>query len=239
MMPAVLKLIEKQQALWGIKERLESDQPHPGRYFEAGVGYGPCLFISRECGAGGGQVARMAGERLGWQVYDREIVDGVAQLAHARQSMVESVDEKIRTHWESTWRPALNSEDVGCETYLRYLHELIMTLGHHGEVVILGRGAQYFLPPQCALRVRMVAPLEKRVQRMAKLRELPLNEARSLVEHLDEERAVFIRKRFCHDARSPLGYDLTINSGAVSFEVAVELVLAGLREKLGVTTKSG
>ena len=42
----------------------------------------------------------------------------MAQLAHARQKLVESVDEKVRSTWENTWRPMLDPEDVGSDKYL-------------------------------------------------------------------------------------------------------------------------
>ena len=37
------------------------------------------VAISRECGAGGAAVARALGERLQWTVYDRQIVDSIAE----------------------------------------------------------------------------------------------------------------------------------------------------------------
>ncbi len=176
---AVLKLIENQRALWDIRSRLGQVDRRPGRCEVGGVSYGPCLLISRECGSGGSQIARLASQRLGWQVYDREIVDQIAQLAHARQKLIESVDERIRSKWETTWRHMLFPEDVGPDAYMQYLREVVMTLGHHGDVVLLGRGSQYFLPPRCALRIRLVAPLEERIKRVAESKNLALPRRRS------------------------------------------------------------
>src|SRR4051794_41521414 len=37
------------------------------------------VCISREAGAGGGTIARVVGTRLGWKVYDHEILEAIAQ----------------------------------------------------------------------------------------------------------------------------------------------------------------
>jgi hypothetical protein len=233
-MSGVLKLIEMQRAMWDIKGRLEDTTEKPGRYIEGGVAYGPCLHISRECGSGGLYVARMASERLGWQMYDREIVDNIAQLAHARQNLVESVDERIRSKWEDTWRPMLNSEDIASSAYLHYLREVVMTLGHHGDVVMVGRGAQYLLPTRSGLRVRLVAPLSQRIKRTSELKQLSEQKARAHVQQLDSERAAFIQKNFHSDSASPLNYDLVINTSEIGFEATVEIILKALQRKLNV-----
>ena len=230
----VYKLIEKQQAMWDLKHRLESTTPIPGRYVEGGVGWGPCLLISRECGAGGADVARLTGRRLGWQVYDREIVDQISELVHARQQLIQSVDERVRSSWESAWREVLFPDDIGSEKYLRFLHQVVLTLGHHGDVIVLGRGAQYLLPRPCALCIRLVAPREQRVKRVMEDRKITLADAQAFVRQCDAERLSFIRKFFHSDAASPLNYDMVLNMGEMTPPTAAETVLAALHAKLGV-----
>lgn len=123
---------------------------------------------------------------------------------------------------------------IGGDTYLFHLRQVLLSLGHHGDVVILGRGAQYVLPPPCALRVRLVAPAPVRAQRVAQREGLALEAARSRVAKVDTQRAAFIRASYQRDSQSPLNYDLTINTGELSLETAVEIVLDSLRGKLGV-----
>ncbi len=230
----MLKVVERQMASWNLKRRLEDLGQRPGRYLADDVAYGPCLLVSRECGSGGGRLARLAGQRLGWQVFDREILDQIAQLAQVRVQLLASVDERTRAIWGDGWRPELAPEDVGWEPYLRYLRQVVMTLGHQGDVVILGRGAAFLLPSRCALRVRVVAPVASRVQRVAEGARLSPEEAQRYVLKFDADRADFIRKSFQREAGSPQNYDLVINTGEIGLEAALELVLAALRHKLGV-----
>lgn len=233
-MTGVLKLIDKQVALWEFKQRREEASRRPGRCLVHEVAYGPCLLVSRERGSGGDRLAHQVGERLGWHVYDREIVDEIAQLAHVRQQVIGSVDEQVRAAWAHSLPMELAPEDIGCEQFLRHLRQVLLALGHHGDVVILGRGAEYLLPPQCALRVRLVAPFELRVRRLAEREGLPLDHARSHVQKFDAERAAFVHRSFQRKAGWPLNYDVVINTGEISTEAAVNVVLTALWAKLGV-----
>ncbi len=234
-MSAMLKLLERQLGLWEVKRRLEDVGTRRGRCLEGNVAYGPCLLISRERGSGGGRVARLAGKRLDWRVFDREVVDDIAKLAHVRQELIESVDLETRANWEDdAWKPELLPEDIGFEQYLRCLRQIVLTLGHHGDVVILGRGAQWLLPAECALRVRVTAPFELRVKRVAQSQKVSLADAQRHVEEFDASRTEFVRKCFQSDPNAALNYDLVLNTEKLTEEGAVEIVLLALRDKLGV-----
>src|SRR5438105_4666715 len=123
-MNAVLRLIEKQAAMRGIHDRLEALEDAPGRFVKDGVGYGPCLLISRECAAGGGKIARLVGERFGWSVFDGELVDEVARLAHERLRLIASVDERFVSIWEHTWQDVLLKAGAVDILYLHWLRQV-------------------------------------------------------------------------------------------------------------------
>lgn len=217
-----------------LRRQLGETVPLPGQFFtEEGIAFGPCLLISRECGSGGNALAEIVGKRLGWNVFDSGIVDEIAQMSHVHRRLVQSVDEHIHSRWEQTWREFL-LDDLPDQKYLLQLRQVILTLGHQGNVVLVGRGAQYFLPSQCALRVRFVAPREQRVRYLVEHNGLSLEQARSKLNITDLERAAFVRKVFKKDIGSAVDHDLIINTGKFSLETAAELVLAALKGKLGV-----
>jgi cytidylate kinase len=236
-----LKLIEKQIAMSSVRERMEEEYKHrseeapplPGRFVtKEGIAFGPCVFISRECGSGGSLLAQKIGERLGWGVFDSKIVDEIAQMAHVQQRLVQSVDEHVHSAWERTWRQyAL--DDLPDKKYLHHLRQVVMTLGHHGNVIFVGRGAEFFLPPQCGLRVRLVAPVDFRAQRIAENDKISMDRARSKVNVTDAERVAFVWKAFGKDVGSPLNQDLIINTGEFNLDATTDLVLAAIKAKLG------
>jgi cytidylate kinase len=240
-MNAALRLIEKQIAMADFRNRsgqtIAQNVTVPGRYMtKDGASFGPCLLISRECGSGASQLAQLVGARLGWNVFDAKIVDEIAQAAHIHNQLVKSVDERVHTYWEQTLRELL-LDDLVDEKYLRLLKQVVTALGSHGNVVFVGRGAQYFLPPQCGLSVRMTAPLEARAERVAERMNLSLEQARLKTRKIDAERAAFVWKTFKKDSASPINYDLIINTGEIKIESAANIVLASIQEKLGVCPK--
>jgi hypothetical protein len=55
------------------------------------------IALSCEAGANGPAVARAVGDRLGWHVYDHELVELIAREMGVRADLLESLDEKRRS----------------------------------------------------------------------------------------------------------------------------------------------
>ena len=178
-------------------------------------------------------MANLIGRKLGWQVFDRQIVDAIAQRTRMRQQLVENLDEKTRGGLEEFLRHVLTKE-IGSTDYLAHLRQVLLTLGQQGDVVIVGRGAEYILPGQFGLRVRLVAPIDIRTERIARGSGLAPEAAHPLVAKVDQERKDFAHDQFQKDLRDPLNYDLVVNTGALTVEETAEIVLAALKQKLGV-----
>ena len=220
-----------------LENRLENRERRPGRGKEGDLFYGPYLLISREKGAGGNTVARLVGKRLGWQVFNNEIVDEIAQKAHVRRQLIESLDERDQATIQDTIGQLLNPQEIGTSGYLGYLKQIVLTLGHQGDVVIVGHGARFILPGQFGLCVRMVAPIAVRIRRIADKARLSLDAARAEVERTDHERVRLARRHFGHDVTDPLSHDLIINTAALNVEAVAEVVITALQRKLGIQIK--
>lgn len=232
----VERFVKSQIAAFQSKARLENRERRLGRGKEGDLSYGPYLTVSREKGAGGNAIARLVGTRLGWPVFDNEIVDEIAQKAHVRRQLIESLDEHDRELIEDIISQMLNPEDPGISSYLRCLKQVVLTLGHQGDVVIVGHGARFILPGKFGLGVRVVAPIEARSQRIADKAQLSLKAARVEIEKADHERANLARRQFGHDVTDPLNHDLIINTAAMSVEAAAEVVITALQKKLSMKT---
>ena len=230
-------VVRKQIALYRAYDIRAERERRAGRGKEGNLSYGPYLLISREKGAGGSAVAQLAGKRFGWQVFDKEIVDAIAERAKVRRELVESLDELDRATIKDAIGELLHPQPIGTPGYLANLHEVLLTLGHQGDVVIVGRGAQYVLPSQFGLRVRMVAPVEVRVRRIASRENLSLKAARVEVERSDRDRTTLARRQYGQNARDPLNQDVTINTAELTVEAATEVVVTALQRKLAVQVK--
>ena len=226
--------VRKRLALY---QAYDIQDERPGRGKEGKLTCGPYLLFSREKGAGGAAVAQLAGRRLGWQVFNNELVDAIAKKADVRRELIESLDERDQATILKTAARLLRPRPIDKSGYRAHLQEILLTLGHQGDVVIVGRGAHYVLPSQFGLRVRMVAPVEVRAQRIASRENLSLKAARSEIERSDRERARLASRDFGQSAADPLNYDLTINTAEFTLEAATELVLTALQRKLAVKLK--
>ena len=237
MMLDIEDVVRKQIALHRAHDMRAARAQRAGRGTQDQLSFGPYLLISREKGAGGSVVGQLAGQRMGWQVFDAELVDAIAQQANVRRELIESLDERAREMIEEIVRGFLAPQPIDTPGYLASLREVVLTLGHQGNVVIVGRGAQYILPTQFGLRMRLVAPAEVRIRRIASARQMSLKAAQMEVENSDRERARVVRRQYGRDPHDPLNYDLIINTAELTVEAAAEIAVAALRHKLTVHLK--
>lgn len=188
------------------------------------------VAISREAGANGSQVAEAVGARLGWPVYNRDLLKKIAEEKGLRLHLLESVDEK-RTSWLQECLEAFSSRPrVSQEAYAHYLVETLFSLAALGDCVIVGRGSAQVLPPETTLRVRLVGPLNDRIAAVSRKFAIPAEEAARWVHKTDRDRAAFVRDEFSRDPNDCHGYDLVINTSRLSAGAAADLIVQGVRE---------
>lgn len=191
----------------------------------------PTITISKEIGSGGEELGRRISERCEWKLFDKEIVEDVARNAHVRREIVESFDEKTQNeihNWVST---LLDRYMLSSDTYFMHLVTVIISLGKLGNVVVLGRGANFVLTPEKTLRLRVIASKPDRISYVSRSQNISEFEAKSLIDRVDGQRKAFIRKFFHQDADNDLFYDLVLNLTFLSLENAENIVLTALSQK--------
>ncbi len=196
----------------------------------------PCITIARMIGSGGGEIAQLLSKRLGWQVFDREIVEVIIRQGHFREAILMALDERDRSSVELWVDGLIHGSLVDKGDYHRTLIRVLTSISMHGHAIIIGRGAPHVLDPRRTLNVRIVAPKAVRIDAIARSRAIAHAQAASVVEETDHERAAFILKHFHRSIDDPTGYDLTINTGGLGIEAASDLILTALRLKLGALT---
>jgi cytidylate kinase len=186
------------------------------------------IAISRETGTYGAAIAREIGTRLGWPVYDRELLQRIADDIGVHRTLVESVDER-QVSWLSECLGSLfAAREVNETVYFRRLVEALLSLASHGECVIVGRGATKVLPEASSLRVRIVAPREHRIQAVRQNHGVSYDDAAARVDTTDRERNRFVENHFHIDAADAANYDLVLNSARLSAVECADLILAAL-----------
>jgi cytidylate kinase len=196
---------------------------------------GPYIAISREAGAGGLPIARAVAEQLGWDVLDKEILDFMAKRYGVPRGMLEFVDE-TKANWVhdvlSSW---FDTKVVSHEKFVVYLERIVFLAAMYGQVVFVGRGAQSILPRSSGLAVRLVAPLEWRIQRRMDRHHVSRGQARKEIEEVETGRREFYRRYFQHDCAAASDFDLVLNVSRFSTSsVAKQIIDAFERIELDV-----
>jgi cytidylate kinase len=193
------------------------------------------IAISRQSGARGAEVARAVGARLGWPVYDHELIDRIAQEKGLSSRLVKQLDERPVGWMEEAVRAFCSTDATRDGAYRKGLLQVLASLGEMGHCVIVGRGAAQVLPEETTLAVRLVAPRTFRIAEVSKRKGWSACEAQRWVDATDRERTLFVKKNFHQDADDPLGYDLVLNSRRLSLEECCELIVqaATARQRAG------
>jgi cytidylate kinase len=194
----------------------------------------PCVVFSREYGTNGGLIAREVAKHLGFQCYDKEILDEIARSANVTQALLDSVDERARDQITEWIAEQFGTHPLSGSEFVRLTTRLIMTIGHNGGVVIVGRGAHFLLDARRTLRVRAFAPVEVRVLNVMKMYGLSEEEARDRVMQMDKERRLFYIRFFSRDWEEIHAYDLLLNTASYTLEGCALVTLEAFKKKFGV-----
>jgi cytidylate kinase len=211
-----------------IAEALISSEDYPRPYQPESTPPSFTIALSREADSGGTFVAREVGRRLGWPVYDHELLDHLAKELEVDVDLLESVDER-RGSWLAECVQAFAAASSVPEViYFHRLLKLLLALGGRGQCVIVGRGAMIALPAKTTLRVRVVASLQDRIALVSRTLGVNSTEAARHVESTDREHSRFIRDHFGKDLSDPMLYDLILNASRFSTEEYAEMTIEAL-----------
>jgi cytidylate kinase len=192
----------------------------------------PVITVSMEPGSGGSMIAEKIAEQLELDYYHRDIVEKIAKTAKIRSQVVNSLEKERLTGVKDFISSLVEDQYIHPDTYLRHLLVVISTIAKHGRAVIVGRGANFVLPAEDIFAVRVVAPLEKRIREVALTHRAPIEQANRRVIQRESRRKAFVRHSFNADIADPINYDLTINTGRMSIDAAVEAIIVAVRARV-------
>jgi cytidylate kinase len=210
---SVDQIVEEQCKKW-VLQRSEAPSIRPG----------PVITVSRQAGSMGREVGRRVAEDLGLAISGNNLISAIARSARMSDTVVSTLDEHARSWVEDLIAMLAGKAGIVSDEYFTHLTRVIAAVGRHGNAVILGRGAGFILPAGRSVRVRVIAPLEKRIASFSRERGLDPKVARERIEAIDAGRRAFIRKYFKADVDDPANYDLVINGAWIGVDLAVDLV---------------
>jgi cytidylate kinase len=193
------------------------------------------VTIEREYGSGGGEIAQLVSNHLGWKLWDQSLTEEIARLAECPKAVVQVREERtdplyyrlFKSFLRGSYEGSLNAYKlklVDSESILKITERVVQHAAKRGNSVIVGRGSQQFLRNrQDTFRVFLYAPREDKLRRLV-ARGKSQKAAEQLVDTVDQERTDFLRKYFRVEWPDRSAYHTMINT-AIGEQAVLTIIL--------------
>jgi cytidylate kinase len=193
------------------------------------------VTIEREYGSGGGEIAQLLSNHLGWKLWDQLLTEEIARLAECPKAVVQLREERtdplyyrlFKSFLRGSYEGSLNAYKlnlVDSESILKITERVVQHAAKKGNSVIVGRGSPQFLRNrQDTLRVFLYAPREDKVRRLL-ARGKSQKDADQLVDTVDRERTDFLHKYFRVEWPDRGVYHTMINT-AIGEQAVLKIIL--------------
>jgi cytidylate kinase len=181
------------------------------------------ITIEREYGCGGAEIAASLAKRLGWKLWDHELTQEIAKLAHVDPSAVKRCDERIdssfhrlaKIFWRGSYErsmPLGATQPFDTDRFVSIGKQVTEKAAREGNCVIVGRGAPYFLREfPDVFHVFLYASRAEKLRRL-KAAGQGEEEATELVDTVDRDRMEFVKHYFNADWPTRCLYHVMINT---------------------------
>lgn len=187
------------------------------------------ITLSMEPGSGGCFIAEKVAERLGFGFFHRDIVQGIAKSAHSSERLISTLERERLSGVEDFISSVIREKYLYPGTYQRHLMKVVSAIAQHGKAVIVGRGANFILPVDKRLSVRIIAPLDDRIRNICRQFKIKEDKARRRVMKREAARRAFVRQTFHVDISDPAHYDMVLNTAKMDIDTAVAAIAGAAR----------
>jgi hypothetical protein len=199
----------------------------------------PFVTLSREPGAGALPLAQKLVERLNlidppdepgeqpWTAWDREVLEKVADDHHLSAEVLDALEESTQS-WLADFFSGMSASGPTVpdrDAVFRKVANTVSALAQMGRAIIVGYGGVLLgkrLPS--GVHVRLVAPLDFRIQRMAEFMRSSTEKAAARISELERNRAAFFKRYWPREPLRADHFTLTINTAAIDTDLAAELI---------------
>ena len=185
----------------------------------------PVITISSEPGSGGRVIAQGLAKRLGIDLFDRNIVKEIAESAHISGAVIETMEKDRLSGIKDFISSLVNDRYLWPGVYLDHLMKVVAAIASHGNAIIVGRGANFLIPAEDRLSIRVISPLDTRVNNVSKEFGVTREEAKRRVINRENRRSAFIRQSFNADVADPRNYDLVVNTQKLDMDASLGAVI--------------
>lgn len=174
------------------------------------------LTLGRKLGSGSQEIAQAVAKALSYDWVDKKRMFGAMKAAGDRWEGLGNIfDERLPGVIERN-----DSSFIGFIALIEYI---VLQFSLKDNVTIAGRGSNFVLKDvPYALRIRVVAPLEQRIERVMRREDVSREIAEMLIKKADHEMARTVQYIYGKDWDDPAQYDAIVDTGAETMSQIVE-----------------
>ena len=186
------------------------------------------ITISRQFGSGGRTIGRSAAEKLGYEFYDKELIEKIAEESGLSREYIEAHGESSPSR--NIFAYAFVGRDASGNSVGDYLwrtqRDIIEKLAEKGNCVIVGRCADYILRNRVdCLHVFIHADMDKKKERIVSLYgETDASPEKRLLEK-DKTRAMNYKYYTDRTWGMAENYHVSLDSSALGEERCIDLIV--------------
>ena len=188
----------------------------------------PVITVCLEPGSGGRLIADELAKRLNFTLFDKNILTTMANMAAVESKSLDTIEQQRPSGIQDFITSLVDNNYVYTGDYVSFLKQQVEIIGKLGRAVIVGRGANFILPPKDKFSIRIIAPLDIRIRNVSFKNGVSLAEAKKRIRNREQRRKTFIRETFHEDIADIMHYDLILNTARMDLETAVESIIGAI-----------
>lgn len=198
------------------------------------------ITIGRQFGSGGREIGEKLAKKLNVPFYDKDLLKRAAKESGLCEEIFENFDEKPTSSflYSLVMDPySLGYTNNGFEMPLNHkvflaAFDAIKKIADEGPCVIVGRCADYALQDYDGLvNLFIHAPMEARIERIAKKYELTNEKARDMIYKKDKQRASYYNYYSTKKWADLKNYHMAIDSSFLGIDGTVDMISSMLAIK--------
>lgn len=183
------------------------------------------ITISRQMGSLGCDVAEEVARCMNYRIVWREVINEAAVRAGVPEVALATIDELGLLGL----KPSQNDLDA----YHTAVREIMHELNQEDNVVIVGRAGQVILREvDNVVHVRLFAPFDLRVVRIAEKHHVSIDVARKQVKMSDQARTRYLKKYYESRWDDPDLYDLQVSTAHFSVKTAAHVICKAVEDRM-------
>jgi cytidylate kinase len=171
----------------------------------------PSICFSRKIGVGALEIADLLAEKTGYPVFEREIIEHMADNADLNKKTINFFDERYPGKLKEMAAFLFAEKSYIMSDYVKHLFRTVISIADIESTIFVGRGTHLILPRDRVLAVRLICSKEYRCRRLAAILNVDNKDVEGKMDEIDKEQRVFFKKVFHKQDALPYEFDLCIN----------------------------